>query len=124
MGKIKKILIVITVLFICFIGLVFGSVILISIPTGGDEIEQYKNPQKALFVIDIQEDFTGITAKPPFPYKDSGKLIATVNTITEAASRENIIIVYIRQELDGLWYTMLSKLLVGEQLLKEIRELR
>lgn len=53
--------------------------------------------KKALLVIDIQEDYTGLTAKPPFPYKDSERLIATVNKIIETAARKNLIIVYIQQ---------------------------
>ena len=65
------------------------------------------------FVIDIQEDYTGTTAQPPFPFENSEQLIATVNTIIEGAAERDIIIVYIRQEFDGLWGTMLSTM-VGE----------
>ena len=36
-----------------------------------------------------------------------------VNTISEAASRKNIPIVYIRQELDGLWGKMISNVFAG-----------
>lgn len=118
MSKIKKILIVIAVLILGAIGLLVAQIILISQPTNGDKIALYENPQQALLVVDIQEDFTGITAKPPFPYKDSEKLIATVNTIIEAASRKNIIIVYIREELEGFWGTMFSNLLAGGVALK------
>lgn len=71
---------------------------------------QCGNPKKALFVIDIQEDYTGRTAKPPFPYKDSERLITTVNQIIEEASRKNITIIYIRQEFDGFMGRMLSRL--------------
>lgn len=71
----------------------------------------YDNPRKALFVIDIQEDYTGTTAKPPFPYKDSERLISAVNKIIEEASRKNIITVYIRQEFDGFIGRTVSKLI-------------
>lgn len=70
----------------------------------------YGNPKKALLIIDIQEDYTGTTAKPPFPYKDSERLITTVNKLIEKASEENIIIIYIRQEFDGFIGRAVSKL--------------
>jgi len=118
MSKIKKISIGIVVLIICIIGLLIGQIIFISLPTHGNKIAQYENPQQALLVIDIQEDFTGTTAKPPFPYKDSEKLIAAANKIIDASSRKNIIIVYIRQELDGLWGRILSRLFAGGTVIK------
>ena len=74
------------------------------------ENKKFDNPQKALLVIDIQEDYTGATAQPPFPYKDSERLIATVNKIIEEASKKDIIVVYIRQEFDGFVGRTISKL--------------
>ncbi|HZD60707.1 MAG TPA: isochorismatase family cysteine hydrolase [Anaerolineae bacterium] len=70
--------------------------------------EKHENSRKALLVIDIQEDYTGVTAKHPFPYKDSEKLITTVNKVIEEASKRNFIIVYIKQEFDGLFGRMIS----------------
>lgn len=100
-------------LILCIIGGLIGGIILTTRPTYGNKIAQYEFPQQALLVIDIQEDYTGTTAQPPFPYKESQKLIATVNTIIEAASKKNILIVYIRQEFDGIWGRMLSKAFAG-----------
>jgi len=52
------------------------GVIILVIPTKGTQISQYVHPHKALLVIDIQEDSTGITAKDSSPFKnDSEKLI-------------------------------------------------
>lgn len=65
---------------------------------------------KALLVIDIQEDYTGVTAKPPFPYKDSERLISTVNRIIEEAVKKKIIVIYICQEFDGFIGRTVSKL--------------
>jgi nicotinamidase-related amidase len=67
--------------------------------------------ETALLVVDIQEDYTGITAKSPFPYKDSERLIETVNKVLEESAEKNLIIVYIRQEFDGCWGKMISKLI-------------
>ncbi|WP_169717692.1 hypothetical protein SPSIL_044250 [Sporomusa silvacetica DSM 10669] len=66
--------------------------------------------RKALLVIDIQEDYTGTTAKSPFPYNDSGRLIETVNKVINEAAKENLLIVYIRQEFDGFLGKMISKI--------------
>jgi nicotinamidase/pyrazinamidase len=71
--------------------------------------KSFNNPQKALLVMDIQEDYTGTTAKPPYPYKDSERLITNVNKIIEDASKKGIIIIYIRQEFDGFVGRMMSK---------------
>ena len=71
---------------------------------------KYDNPQKALLVIDIQEDYTGKIAKPPFPYKDSEKLISTVNKVIVEATKKNIIIIYVRQEFEGFVGKVVSKL--------------
>lgn len=74
------------------------------------ENKKFDNPQKALLVIDIQEDYTGAIAKPPFPYKDSERLITTVNKLIEDASKKDIMVVYIRQEFDGFVGRTISKL--------------
>jgi len=71
--------------------------------------KKYQKPQKALLVIDIQEDYTGTTAKSPFPYKDSERLITIVNKVIEDAAKKNIVIVYIRQEFDGFFGKILSR---------------
>jgi nicotinamidase/pyrazinamidase len=110
MSKTKKILIAIPVLILCVVSFLIIQMVIISQPTQGSKIASYANPQKAVLVIDIQEDYTGTTAKPPFPYKDSEKLIVTVNIITEAATKNNIPVIYIRQELDGLIGRILSTL--------------
>lgn len=118
MGKIKKISILVVVLIVLIISFLIIIETYISKPTQGNKIELYKDPQQAVLVIDIQEDYTGTTAKPPFPYKDSQKLISKVNAITEAASRKNIVIIYIRQELEGFWGKLLSNLIGGGTAIK------
>ena len=93
-----KFLIGVAVIFvICLIG-TFVQVRVFTTPTHGKIIGEYKSPQKALLVIDIQEDFTGKTARPPFPYPDSDTFVEKVNDIIDNASKENMIIAYIGQE--------------------------
>jgi nicotinamidase-related amidase len=82
--------------------------IMLTQATQGARIAEYKNPQKALLVIDIQEDTTGTMALPLSPYKDKAEYIARLNKVIEDASRKNILIVYVKQEFDGLWGKTLS----------------
>jgi len=93
--------------------LYIGMIILVT-PTKGVHIPQYANPQKALLVIDIQEDSTGITAKDSSPFKnDSDKLITSVNQIIDEAAKKNIAVVYVRQEFDGLRGKIISRVTSG-----------
>lgn len=75
--------------------------------------KSFTNPQKALLVIDIQEDYTGSTATPPFPYKNSESLIQTVNLLIHKAVPKNYLIVYIRQEFAGFAGKLVSKMLLN-----------
>lgn len=118
MSKVKKILIVIAGIILCSVGLLIGGIIAWGWPTNGDKIEQYDNPQQALFVIDIQEDYTGKTAQPPFPFEDSEQLISTVNTIIEGADKGDIIIVYVQQEFNGPWGMVISEVISGGTAIK------
>lgn len=85
-----------SIVLMCLIAF-FLRIYVFSKPTTGERIGEYENPKSALLVIDIQEDFTGKTAKPPFPYKDSDKFISEINNITNTAVKKNIDIVYIKQ---------------------------
>ena len=113
MKKRTRIIITAIALVLLVTGFLISQIIILSRPTKGNKITHYQNPQKAVFVIDIQEDFTGTTAKPPFPYKDSRQLIETVNKITEAASKQGIPVIYIRQELDGFIGNLISNIFAG-----------
>lgn len=56
--------------------------------------------QKALLVMDVQEDCTGKILKPPFLYqKDSEAFISKVNNIIEAANNDGMLVVYLRMNL-------------------------
>lgn len=118
MRIIKRIFLATAALLIFTAIFLIGHAIMLSRPTHGDKIARYENPQKAVLVIDIQEDFTGTTARPPFPYKDSRKLIDTVNAIAEVAQQKNVPVVYIRQELDGFIGRLLSHLFAGGTAIK------
>ena len=51
--------------------------------------------QKALLVIDVQEDCTGKILKPPFLYqKDSEAFISKLNKIIEVANNDGVLVIY------------------------------
>jgi nicotinamidase-related amidase len=65
----------------------------------------------AIIVVDIQEDYTGMTAQPPFPYEGSETLISSINTVLETAAAHGCTIVYTTQEFEGLLGMIVSRLL-------------
>lgn len=66
-------------------------------PTQGQKIAAYAKPQKALLVIDVQEDYTGLKGKQPIPYKNVEPQIAAMNSLIDRASKAGFEVVYIRQ---------------------------
>jgi nicotinamidase-related amidase len=105
----KKFLIGFMLVALCAVAVFVASMyIMLTQATQGARIAEYQNPQKALLVIDVQEDTTGTTAPPLSPYKGKTEYIARLNKAIEAANRKNILIVYVKQEFDGLWGKTLS----------------
>jgi nicotinamidase/pyrazinamidase len=103
-------MIIILVLALGVVAVLAGGVVIAKMPTRGKKIGKYGNPKKALVVIDIQEDYTGTTAKPSSRYKNSDKFIATVNGVIKEAPENNMVVVYTKQEFDDFQGRMLSKI--------------
>lgn len=79
-------------------------------PTQGQKISKYANPRKALLVIDIQEDYTGLKGKQPALYKGVEGQLETVNRLIDTASKSGMEVVYIRQIFDN---NLITRLFVG-----------
>lgn len=94
--KISMLVLLFLILFTIGAGIIGFSIA--SAPTTGNSISKYQQPQKALLVVDIQEDYTGIHAHPPFPIKHSAEMIKTVNKVIACAKQSGMIIAYIGQE--------------------------
>lgn len=106
-----KALLGLVVLILGTLGWFYAGVIALVTPTSGAKIEKYANPRRALLVIDIQEDSTGITAKESSPFKnESATYIMAVNKIIEEAVKKDFVIVYIRQEFDGVRGKLISRI--------------
>ncbi len=86
---------------------------------------QEKLSEKALLVIDIQEDCTGRAIKPPFLFqKDSKAFISRVNEIITEASSRGVSIVYLRtsfkmQDVAGAQLDSRLKVLGANSILKD-----
>lgn len=65
---------------------------------------------KALLVIDIQEDYTGVNASKKTRYKNADELVIRVNKIIGQCRRKNIDLIYIKQEFKGFIPILLTKL--------------
>lgn len=76
-------------------------------PTRGQQIGKYANPRKALLVIDVQEDYTGLKGKKPPLFKNVEGKIATINGLIDHASGSGVAVVYIRQIFDNNFITRL-----------------
>jgi nicotinamidase/pyrazinamidase len=114
----NKILIYCVLISIVLFGFLVGWVGVMASPTHGPKIATYPTPQKALVIVDLQEDCTGSTAKAPFPYKNSAELISVVNRLIQKSTDNNLPIVFVDQEFSGMWGTLWSRLFVGGRLLK------
>jgi nicotinamidase/pyrazinamidase len=86
-------------------GGVFVAVKHIYTPTRGRHIDKYEHPRKALLVIDVQEDYTGLKGKQPPLFENVEGQIATINKLIDYASRSGMEIAYIRQLFDNNFIT-------------------
>jgi nicotinamidase-related amidase len=100
--------------------LVFGGwALYMALPTYGKHIIEYADPQKALLIVDMQEDCTGTAATPPYPYPDSEKLIVQANKVLDAAHKDkDMTVIFIKQEFSGPLGRMWSKAFLGGRLMK------
>lgn len=114
----KKVMLWLLVMATCLAGTMLLWIGYMVSSTNGTKIQSYSDPQKALMIIDLQEDLTGTTATSPFPYKNSAKLISTVNVIIQTAEKRGMPIIFVNQEFRGILGTLWSKLFVGGRLLK------
>lgn len=76
-----------------------GLVWQMSRPTAGPAIAAYALPQRALLVIDVQEDYTGPNARKPF--RDGPTLVATSNRLLERSEALGLKVVFIRNEFSN-----------------------
>lgn len=79
-------------------------------PTTGKHIDKYANPRKALLIIDVQEDYTGLKGKRPPLFKNVERQIGTINNLIDHALKSGMEVAYIRQVFDN---NVITRYLVG-----------
>jgi len=97
MSLVKKILITVVVVILAVGTLVFFEFKKIYTPTTGPRISSYTDPAKALLVIDVQDDYTGVIGRKEPIYKNVDDQIARINKLIDKASLSGMQVVYIRQ---------------------------
>lgn len=93
----KIILISLALLVVVAAVLVYAAARKMYTPTEGAKIAKYAAPQKALLVVDVQEDYTGLNGRQPALFKNVTGQINTINRLIDKASESGIKVVYIRQ---------------------------
>jgi len=89
----KKILIILVVGVAIGATFMFAAFKKIYTPTTGAKIAHYADPEKALLVIDVQEDYTGLKGKQPVPYPDAATQITVINKLIDKASATGLHVV-------------------------------
>jgi nicotinamidase-related amidase len=69
----------------------------------------------ALVVLDVQEEYTGPTARAPFPYADSETLIERINALAKHRAASNLEVVYVKQVYSDTLAQFVSLLLLGKR---------
>lgn len=105
MSLVKKIGTVLVAVAVVIAALFFLTARKIYTPTTGERIAKYDNPAKALMVIDVQEDYTGVFGKQPPLFKNVDAQIKTINRLINNASKSGMKVVYIRQIFDNNFFT-------------------
>jgi nicotinamidase-related amidase len=67
------------------------------VATTGKRIGTYRNPRKALVVLDIQEGYSGTDARQPVTASAATGMIATVNRLIDSAAAAGMEVAYFRQ---------------------------
>lgn len=115
MSFMKKILPALAVIIVVGAVLLFREFWRIYTPTTGPKISAYTAPAKALLVIDVQEDYTGVKGlKPPLLRNAEGP-INVINRLIDGAQRSGMQVVYIRQLFDNniITRTFVSRTIEG-----------
>jgi len=107
LSKKKKILIVLALL-IVLVAVYFAiGLKRMYTPTEGRMIDKYDVPEKAVLVIDVQEDFSGLNGRKPVPLQDVEPQIDAINRILENAAGSAMKVAYIRQVFENTFFTRL-----------------
>jgi nicotinamidase-related amidase len=96
MSLVKKIFITVLVVILAVVAFLFYEYKKMSAATTGPRISSYANPTEALLVIDVQDDYTGVSGRREPIFKDVDNQIAKINKLIDKASSSGMQVVYVR----------------------------
>ena len=96
MSLVKKILISVLVVILAVVAFLFFEYKKMYTPTTGPMISSYADPTEALIVIDVQDDYTGISGRKEPIFKNVDNQIAKINKLIDKASSSGMQVVYVR----------------------------
>lgn len=105
MSRVKKILITVVVVLLAVGSFLFFEFKKMNTPTTGPRISSYANPSGALLIIDVQDDYTGVSGKKEPIFKNVDKQIVAINKLIDKASSLGMQIVYIRHLFNNNFIT-------------------
>jgi nicotinamidase/pyrazinamidase len=117
MKTLMKIIFGLAAVFILCAGFIYANVYYSGIPSKGGKIARYENPRKALFVIDMQEDYSGVLSKK-YPAEKAESAIKKINELIKSAADKKYEVIYIRQEFSSAYDKFLSKMFMDSSAIK------
>jgi nicotinamidase-related amidase len=100
------------------IGLIAWEIHVLTTPTQPEHVRPSSGERKALLVVDVQEDYTGVTARGRFPYPNSAEFIERLNALVERAEAAGLDVIYVRQVLRRPLSRLVSHLVLGSTTLE------
>ncbi|HKO46311.1 MAG TPA: isochorismatase family cysteine hydrolase [Polyangiaceae bacterium] len=100
------------------IGLVAWEIRVLTTPTQAEHVRPSSSERKALLVVDVQEDYTGVTARGRFPYPNSADFIERLNALAARAQAAGIEVIYVRQVFRRPLSRLVSHLILGSTTLE------
>jgi nicotinamidase-related amidase len=95
------------------IGLIAWEIHVLTTPTQPEHVRPSSGERRALLVVDVQEDYTGATARGRFPYPNSAEFIERLNALAERGEAAGLDVIYIRQVLRRPLSRLVSHLVLG-----------
>jgi nicotinamidase/pyrazinamidase len=100
------------------IGLIAWEIHVLTMPTQPEHVGPSNGERRALLIVDVQEDYTGVTARGRFPYANSADFIERLNALAERAQATGVDVIYIRQVLHRPLSRLVSHLFLGSTTLE------
>lgn len=96
MSFFKKTLITLIIVFLVVVVFLLFEYKKMFTATTGPRISSYADPNEALIVIDVQDDYTGVSGRKEPIFKNVDNQIAKINKLIDKASASGMQVVYVR----------------------------